>query len=292
MRIPSLKGIEAFVAAAESSSFRIAAEDLHLTTSAVSRRIQSLEEQMGVQLFDRTTRTVRLTPTGQHYLDLLMPGLLVIEEAGRAVQDRVEEESIRVACSSMLASQWLQPNLTGFRQRWPNFQIEIYSLDPLQLSSATSTDLRIATINDGHECSGWKRLFGMEFFPICSAELAESHMLRTPRDMTGFPLIQSPSAKDAWSMWFRAAGLKGLEPKSVIMIEDSGAYIDAVAQGLGIGLGGPHMSGDALRRGHVRRMFDVACHYPRSVFLRVSDKATDRTPVRALYDWLVEKAGT
>lgn len=290
-RLPSLKGIEAFIAAARASSFRDAAEQLHLTTSAISRRIQSLEEQIGVLLFERNTRSVRLTAAGQDYLQLLMPGLEAIHNATRTIQHGPQENYVRVACSSMITSQWLNPTLAGFREQWPDVSIEVYALDPLQLSAMTVTDLAIATINDGQASAGAVRLFGMTYFPICSAELQDAVPIREPADLYGVPLIESGAARDAWPMWFRAAGLTGFPSKGTIMIEDTGAYIEAVIQGLGVGLGSEELTGESLRRGSIRRLFDVTCRYPRGVYLRRSEKAMARPSVRALHDWLVQAAG-
>lgn len=289
-RLPSLKGIEAFVSAAHALSFRDAAEQLHLTTSAISRRIQSLEDQVGVQLFDRNTRSVRLTSAGRHYLDLLMPAIDIIQTANRAVRKEQQEGAIRIACSSLVASQWLQPLLMRFRQRWPDVKIEVYALDPLKLSAPTETDLCIATINDGDPCQDAIHLFEMHYFPICSAELAEAVPIRSPEDLYKVPLIEIRAANDAWALWFRAAGLERFPPKGTIMIEDTSAYTEAVVQGLGVGLGSAELTGERLRRGQVKRLFDITCRYPRSVYLRANRDALQRPPVLALQEWLLADA--
>ena len=289
-RLPSLKGIEAFVSAAHALSFRDAAEQLHLTTSAVSRRIQSLEEQIGVQLFDRNTMSVRLTSAGRNYLNLLMPGIDIIQRANREIQQESQENCIRIACSSLVASQWLQPLLMKYRERWPDVKIEVYALDPLKLNALTETDLCIATINDGQQCHDAVHLFEMHYFPICSAELADTIPIRSPEDLYKVPLIEIRAASDAWPLWFRAAGLRRFPPKGTIMIEDTAAYTDAVVQGLGVGLGSAELTGERLRRGQVRRLFDITCRYPRSVYLRANGDALRRPPVRALQEWLVADA--
>src|SRR5215469_4314987 len=102
-RLPPFKSIEAFVVAARALSFTEAAATLHLTVPAISRRIQVLESELGVMLFDRTHRTLRLTDAGEAYLARLAPAVDAIRRASDAVREDARGQSLKVTLPASLA---------------------------------------------------------------------------------------------------------------------------------------------------------------------------------------------
>ncbi|MFA7441006.1 MAG: LysR family transcriptional regulator [Sphingomonadaceae bacterium] len=288
-RLPSLRGIEAFVAVAEALSFRDAAERLNLTASAVSRRVQALEQQFGVALFERGPRSVSLTIAGNAYLERLRPGLEIVREASAAASRSRREAPIRVATTPLISTQWLHGALGNFLENRPGCEVEIHTVPSLRVELEAGIDMCISSLKDGDMVSDAVRLFGMEFFPICAPELVQSLALRKPEDLMQATLLVAGGARDAWPMWLRAAGLAELTPRGGIMIADSASYLEAVGQGLGVGLGSAGLSEAILSSGRAVRLFDVICRYPRSVYARANQLSLKRPEVKSLFEWLLSR---
>lgn len=289
-RLPSLKGIEAFVCAANTLSFRDAADQLFLTTSAISRRIQLLEEQLNTQLFERCARAVRLTEAGRTYLSHLTPGLDIIREASNKMLKGGQDNCIRIACTSLISAQWLHPRISDFMEVCPDSDFEVFTLESLKFNNSSDVDLCIGTMNDGAGQSSKIRLFEMDYFPICAPRLLEEADLKKPSDLENVTLLRNYYVPDSWPNWLQAAGVPGLMPRHMVMIEEPGAYHAAICQGMGVGLGGENLTGESLRKGEVVRLFDISCRYPRSAYLQANNNALQRPVVRAFHDWLVAAA--
>src|SRR5258708_39506122 len=110
-RMPPFKSIEAFVVAARALSFTDAACALHLTVPAVSRRIQSLETELGVPLFHRKHRALELTDVGASYLSRLAPAIETIRHASDRLRGHSHGHSLKVSLPASLAANWLVPRL-------------------------------------------------------------------------------------------------------------------------------------------------------------------------------------
>lgn len=123
--------LEVFVTVARAASFRKAAEQRGLTPSAISHAIAAMEARLGVRLFHRTTRTLRLTDVGEMLLDELAPRFEAIEQALDKLQHFRETPKGRVRISALRDAVHLLvgPKLAGFAQRYPEIEIELSSDD-------------------------------------------------------------------------------------------------------------------------------------------------------------------
>ncbi|MDF3838956.1 LysR substrate-binding domain-containing protein [Cupriavidus basilensis] len=122
-----LQELQAFVAVAERASFRAAAEDLHLSAPALSRRIEKLELLLGVRLFERSTRHVSLTNVGRLFLDHARTALEELESAMLGISDLAVQRSglVTVACVPSAAYYFLPSVLTAFSARHPRIRVRI-----------------------------------------------------------------------------------------------------------------------------------------------------------------------
>jgi LysR family transcriptional regulator, glycine cleavage system transcriptional activator len=111
---PAQRSLEAFVAAARFLSFTRAASALHLTVPAVSRRIQAIETEFGVQLFHRGPRALSLTPVGKRSFDELAPALLAVEEAHDVLRRALPSTVVTVSVPTLFGANWLLPRLKDF----------------------------------------------------------------------------------------------------------------------------------------------------------------------------------
>ena len=140
--------LQAFVAVAERASFRQAAADLFLSQSALSRRIDKLEESLGVKLFERTTRRVQLTNVGQAFLLNVRTALDGLEDAVLGVADLAAHRtgSVTLACVPSAVWHFLPAVLTRFSERFPRIRVRVHdesAQDVLNLVLAGEADFGI-----------------------------------------------------------------------------------------------------------------------------------------------------
>jgi len=204
-----ISAIRAFEAAARTGSFRDAANELHLTPSAVSHAIRKLESTMSTTLFERSARAVRLTPAGENLMrhagaafDNLRRG--IEEVAGRGPQ------LLRVHSAPSFAAQWLAPRLGRFIAAEPKLEVRLAANTEYARFSNDDFDLDIVY--------GQPRAEGVEVVPLgeeivtplCTPEIARK--IRKPKDLLDQVLIRSEVKQVQWHQWFTA---NGLEPPAI-----------------------------------------------------------------------------
>lgn len=124
-RLPSLRAVEIFVAAGRALSFAAAAKEVSLTPSAVSRRIQNLERELGVALFTRFNRRIELTVAGARFLEAAGRAIDLIEQESPLLRPQQRRGVLRLSTLQSLTSTWLLPRLVAFRQQRPDIDIQI-----------------------------------------------------------------------------------------------------------------------------------------------------------------------
>lgn len=122
-----LQQLEAFVAVAERGSFRAAADHIHLSAPALSRRIDKLETILGARLFNRTTREVELAPLGRVFLERVRTALDDLESAMLGISDIAANRSglVTVACLPSAALYFLPGVIGGFSRRYPGIRVRV-----------------------------------------------------------------------------------------------------------------------------------------------------------------------
>ena len=130
MNRPPLHALIGFAAAARSGNLTRAAESLHLTVSALSHQIRTLEERLGVRLFERGPRGVRPTPDGERLLERIAPHLDALEHALRPFSPR-RDEVLTISLMASMASAWLVPRLGGFLAEHPQLEVNLLSSSAL-----------------------------------------------------------------------------------------------------------------------------------------------------------------
>lgn len=282
LNIPSFRGIEAFLAAANAGSMRAAAHAMHLTVSAVSHRIQVLESELGVKLFDRAGQSLRLTEIGQRYRQDLLPSLAQMEQATSRVQSALVERRIRVATVPLLYSNWVIPRLNGFLDRFPHAQVELLSLEA---KAAEEADIIIRPVYSRHARAGEIKLFGWAATPICHPDVIERYDLREPRDLARTLLIEIKTPMDLWENWFAAAGLSYADHQNRLLVDSQALMYDVVMQKLGVSIATTFFGYNYLRQGLVWP-FDLVCEFPGGMYLNTA-RDGEAPIVREFREWLI-----
>ncbi|MQP68297.1 LysR family transcriptional regulator [Niveispirillum sp. SYP-B3756] len=281
-RLPSLRGIEAFVCVAEVLNLRVASERLNVSISAVSHRIQALEEELGVKLFVRGKRALQLSPAGSDYLERLKPGLQALRAATHAARDDVHSPVLRIAGPSFFFDQWLLPRLDNFRKDWPKIRIELLTLGRKR---ATGTDVTILPMSPSAIHDGAEPLFELLVTPVCTPAFASRYELRQIRDLLTVPLIDIVPSSNAWSLLFLAAGLEAEVPEPAYAADSPVTLCQMALNGLGVALAANVLVDAHLRQGLLMRPFDIGCVVP-TAFGLVAREWDARSMARAFVRWL------
>lgn len=295
-RSPSLDLLRGFEAAARRLSFTLAAQELFVTQSAISRQVKALEADLGVQLFERRHRAIRLTPAGQTLLRATEQALRLLADAAADLRANAARRPLTVTCSVGFASLWLVPRLLEFRDAHPEIDLRIDANNRLVDLEREGIELAVRYCPPELAPEGAVRLFGEEVFPVCAPRIAEERPLATPADLAQHVLLHFgdddgvlPSA--SWTVWTEAMGLSRLTPAGSLRFSQYDQVIQAAVEGQGVALGIGPLVRRHLERGRLVAPFEQRFATPRGYYLATSARARLRADVRAFSGWLVEAAG-
>ncbi|MGX9526687.1 LysR substrate-binding domain-containing protein [Alcaligenes nematophilus] len=208
--IPNFAWLRAFESAARLENFSLAADELHLTPSAISHQVKSLETHLGRSLFVRHNRRVSLNSQGQEFYRELTP---LLDKLARLCEDTQGESggthALTVHCAPSLAVKWLGPRLHAFMRDHPGLAIHLRTdATPPDLHQSTDID---CVISYGHAPSHDPRLVVESLhpeplLPLCSPKLYASLALHQPWYLH-LPLIDSTISPVSWADWFGSNGM-------------------------------------------------------------------------------------
>lgn len=298
VHLPSMELLRGFEAAARHLSFTRAGAELHLTQSAVSRQVRQLEDQLGMRLFDRRTRSLVLTDTGYVYYQEVQRLLLRLKEVTQRIRTARTETMLRVTTTPTFASLWLIPQLSDFQQRYPHIHVHVVAENALRNLKRDDYDVAIRYSSKATAGPGASKLFGEKLVPLCSPNLATRKSLRLPEDLRHFFLIHFNDLDGnapwlSWETWFSGTGSSPVEGKGALYFSHYDQAMRAALAGQGIVLGRRPVVDDLLRDGRLIAPFGsrlAVTLEDRSYWLMLADQRRERREVRAFTAWLLEKA--
>lgn len=234
-RLPPLNTLRLFEAAARHLSFKLAAEDLGITRSAVSHGIQTLEDWLGVPLFARGNRGLSLTDAGRAYLQPVRQALTLIASATERVPTRAPRSHLSLSVAPAFAERILLPMLPRFHASNPEVTV---SLDTSQRQIEFPRDGMDLAIRTGR--GSWAGLeavqaMGERLVPVCSPRLLQG--LSPLRSLCDAPLIHSTVCSQDWDAWAKAAGIGPVDCRRGLMLDSLQMVYEAAVQGLGVAIG-------------------------------------------------------
>lgn len=289
----------AFIAVAQHLNFRAAADSLSLTQSAISRQIQSLEDEIGVPLFLRHTRAVELTIAGAQLLRAITPSIERIDSAVRQVRQSAGRKSVSVTTFASFASMWLIPRMEAFQRDNPDIDIRIDASDARVDLDVAEIDLALRYCLPGTLARGGQRLFGEQLAVVCSPWLLKDQApLRTPADIAGFTLIEADFGHRShhidiltWQRWFADYQHPQVQPKRWLYFSYAHQMVQAALSGQGLALARMPLIADALAAGDlIEAMPGFRLESPLAYWLIVSPRSVIRPEVTAFCDWLHTQA--
>ncbi len=299
----SVGPIRAFEAVARHLSFRVAAEELNLTQSAISRQISSLEEELGAPLFSRGTRHVALTNDGQTLLRAVAPGLDRLDTTVRQIRRARGRKHINVNTFASMASMWLIPQMEAFQRTHPDVDIRVAATDNLVDLDDGDNDLVLRYCSPQKVPAEAQRLFGEVLTPVISPWLAariasgELPPLLKATDLAGHTLAEeddchSDSVLLSWRGWLEQQGLAGLQPRRWMVLNFTHQQIQAALTGQAVALARLGLVTEALERGELIEPFGLAgrIHSPLAYWLLLPVGGSLRPEVQQFSDWISERA--
>ncbi len=242
-----LNSVVAFEAAGRHGNFTNAARELCITRVAVSRRIKSLEDDLGVRLFVRLHRGVVLTEEGNKLFEVSSVSLKSIAEVQSQLRSRSEKTHISVTLTMALSTYWMVPRLGKFRQQFPEIDVRLVVSDRYLNLEEEGIDLALRWYHndEGIDCeSGGDQkdiLFPGAVIPVCSPAYAESmSRVSKPADLIGASLIYLEGGylpDTTWDSWFKHFGLEPPEKTKCIFVDSYTSMVQAAIAGQGFALG-------------------------------------------------------
>lgn len=292
--LPPLNALRAFESAGRHLSFTKAAAELNVTPAAVSHQVRALEETLGVPLFHRLTRALRLTEAGQAALPALGQGFDKLTQAVEQIRAHSEAGVLTISVSPSFGAMWLMPRLEHFRVRHPEIEIRIDGTDRRVDVARGDADVALRYGPGGYDGVRVDRLFGQRNTPVCSPALLQGeHPLSRPDDLRHHTLlhVEWKDAEASWRMWLLAAGLDDIDPTRGPRFTQETMAVQAALDGHGVALVGDVLVADDLVASRLVRPFDPDLSTPLSFsFYLLSAEDSDEQPrVAAFRNWLLEE---
>lgn len=287
--LPKLLGLQAFEATARLGSVSRAAIELSLTQGAVSRQLQALEGQLGVQLFLRSKKRLTLTEAGAGYLHDVRSGLAVLGDATAALASRRGRGgTLRLATLPTFGAKWLVPRLPRFCAAHPHITLDL-------ITRLAPFDFSIEQL-DGAIHFGGSNWSGAVTEPLCAEEMivvAAPHLAAqcpTPADVLRLPLLQITSRAFSWRTWLAAIGLTDAAITPYLQVETFAMGIEAVLAGLCVGILPRFFVTAEIAAGSLAAIGPAVASESAYYFV-YPERKRDYYPLREFACWMREESG-
>jgi DNA-binding transcriptional LysR family regulator len=296
--LPPLDLVRGFEAAARHLSFTLAAAELFVTQSAVSRQVQSLEAFLGVPLFERRHKSLALTPAGRAYAQAAASALAQLRMATREARDSARAHVLTVTSTVSFASLWLVPRLARFRAIHPGIDVRIAATHEVLDLEREGIDLALRDFAAGREPPGTVRLVGERLVPVASPGYlrAAKSPAAKPADLANHVmlLLHDPQGRWPWinwASWLEAHGLAGLVPRGTLTYDQYDQVVQAALHGQGIALGRRSVVSTFIDDGRLVGLFGDGASIPRALHAVYATGAEGRPEARAFVAWVREELG-
>jgi LysR family glycine cleavage system transcriptional activator len=286
--LPPTSSLRAFSHAARALSFKRAAAELHLSSSALSRQIQALEEHLGVALFRRLNPGLELTDEGRRYLEVADGVLEKLRAAQQAFAP--QRRPLRVSALQSFSESWLVPRLAELERDHPEIPIELEATLRYADFTRDPVDVAIRFGRGPWEGVHSEPIVDLDVFPVCSPGLsAGDPPLREPADLAQHTLIHATQTPTAWPAWLRAAGVEGIEPRRHVRYDHVAIALSAAESGQGVALSTPILCERRLHEGKLLRPFALSVRSEETYHFVCREEDLGDRRITALRDWLVER---
>jgi len=287
--LPPLNTLRAFESAGRLLSFNEAAVELHLTPSAVSHAIKSLESFLGQTLFRRLGRGVTLTAEGSIYLAPVRDALTRINTASAMLMQQTDNQPLTISAAPAMTIGWLMPRLARFQMAHPDIEVRMSSTPDVIDFARSDIDLAIRS-GSGH----WS---GLNSHFLMSEELVVVYKpglltdtgktISTPEDLLNVSLIHVMPTIGQWRSWLNAQGITHPDTERGPKFESSAVAVEAAVAGLGAVLIPKTFVEDHVRDGRLVLPFDVEATNHYDFYVVYPSERVDVPRIATFRDWIL-----
>lgn len=290
-RLPPLTAIEAFVQVARLGSIKAAAEELALSSPALSRRVQALERFIGKPLFERRHQALKLNDDGERLLGLIAPALDAMTDAVETMTSGVELLRLRLGVLPLFATQRLMPHLPDLKRRHAALHLDVDTGGHAVARLGDGLDAAIVLARDIDPGLYARRLDRNRVHVIGARSLIEGpDPITRPEQLAGLTALVHRDMAETFTAWRAAAGLPDLEPLAIDHFDSGTVMLEAAAQGLGVAfMLESHF--EAAHDDRLVQLFDLTVESQYSYWFVCRPRALTQRPVRLFHDWLIEALG-
>lgn len=289
-RLPPVKALIAFEAAARHESFAKAANELCVTPAAISHQIKALESHFASKLFERHVRKIALTSKGRAFFGVVADAFDRIDAGSKTMQADQCDGSLTIALPPHFSLRWAMRRLARFRENYPEIRLAIVHTDH---TSGLPSDKADVIVRWGVETrAGWWQhpLFHLEFVPMCSSKLNTAAAgTFTKKDFSRHSIIHVTSSNH-WKEWFQLAGWAAVATRSDLYVDDYKSLVQAVLEGQGIGLCPVQFVKDYVDSGALIRLSDHGIQTGESFYVACPNHRRALRRVDVFLEWIVGEA--
>ncbi len=296
--ILGMRALRTLMAAGRHLNFTRAADELGLTPAAVSFQIKEIEEQLGVKLFTRTSRTIRLTEPGVILCEAAADALDVMSRAISKAQKAARGTAqLKVTVDPQFATKWLMRRVEHFRKLHADIDLRFDISYEVRDFEVDDIDVAIRFGTGRYPGLSASRLFHNIIVPVCSPRLlASGKPLREPRDLLHHTLAHIEWSRQGvtwpnWRMWMAAAGINDFDDSNTIVFGTSSNAVDAAMTGDAVALADFAMVANDLSEGRLVRPFELSIKVPSefAYFLVYPEQTAQDPRITAFRDWILNE---
>lgn len=290
IRLPPLNTLRLFEAAGRLLNFKEAAEELHITPSAVSHGIRTLEDWLGTELFRRTRQGLVLTEAGEAYLPAVRETLTGLASATERVPGRKPSGKLAISIAPSFAFRWLVPRLHRFTEGFPDIVVTIDTAKEQVIFPSDTVDLAIRLAPEARTGDVWVELVKTSMIPVYAPGLLARLTDDDGRtDLGKMPLIHVTTVSEDWDAWGRMAGIVLPASKGDVKFDTVEMAMQAAQRGIGVALGRVPLISDDLAQGNLVTLLGPPRPSALSYWLVGSELTFDRPEAKLFRRWLMSE---
>jgi len=294
--IPPLNALRAFEVAARHLSFTRAADELFVTPSAVSHQVKTLEENLGVMLFTRDSKSLTLTSAGKAYLPGVQEAFKQLVYATHQLHQSLGVPSLKINLPPTFAVKWLTPRMQRFMQAHPDIDLKISTAKDMVDFTREDFDMAVRYGRGVYPGLYSELCLPVEVFPVCSPQLLKdpARPLKSPEDLRFHVLLHDEStyadvSNPNWAMWLEYAGVTDVDTTRGPSFWPSHLVIGAAIDGLGVALAKKHWVVDDIASGRLVRPFAGSMQVEFAYYIIFPEDRAKDPRIRAFLEWMREE---
>lgn len=292
-QLTSLDLIRGFVAVGRRMSITLAADDLCVTQSAVSRQVRTLEDLLGVKLLVRGHRSISFTGEGERLFREANEAVRQLQDVIGAIRVGVAAGPVTITTSIGIAGLWLMPRLGELMRRRPNIDVRVSATNKLSDLRDDWLDLAIRYCSPEAAPAHATRLFGETVAPVAHPSLGLLS-LRSPSQLEEQVLLEFDDEYRPWLRWddwLACQGWSGVKPRAILRFNQYDQTIHAAMAGQGLALGRLELIDHALTRGHLTTVeMPKPGPVTTNAYFLIKTGSAPRAEVDNVFQWIKQEA--